>query len=662
MLKSVRLFFIFCFFLLAFSLSFSPVLAQDVYWSTPVKINTSSNNALSPKVFTGPNGYLHTVWMEIVGENWSGTTTPGIFYSFWNGDVWSTPVKISQDFGAAELPSIVVTADNTIHVTWDEDTGGDGVSQVYYSSKANGSGWTTPISLSAPLGTTEAWGWSSKITADSSNNLHAVFSFNVALSGVTDVYYRKFSGGSWSDPVKISGQNHTMQHSDMIIDSNNKVHVLMWDDGNASPGDPDYAARGGIYYATDASGSWTLSERISALGMFPRLVIDSTNTLHAVWYSMYLSTLEYSNKTPSGSWTAPYQVSTNVAPAYWWNPLTGLTIDNSNNVYAGWGEASPTGANAVYRKRNASSGLWDSTQLLRETNYFDSAFIYRDKWFNQHFAWTERNAATGEWEFWYSTIPANVQTYNPASALSMTLVVSGDTLSIPKTSLAQSTTISAMIGPLPSSTNPLYTTLPRSYTFRPHGLTFIGGTKVATAVIKYTDAEVVGANEAALKVYIWDGTINNWSSSFTTLISTSKNTATVTLPHFSLYGIMAPRIITDWLDWARPIDKRSSFKIGSTIPIKFKMANADDSPFDPGQDVKVAIFNSSGIKVAEFIMGTGNESLRYNANTKEFIANFSTKNLPKDDYKIQVTLFDNLVGEITISLVTAEGLEKNQNK
>ncbi|MEK9176358.1 MAG: hypothetical protein AAB520_02875, partial [Patescibacteria group bacterium] len=86
----------------------------------PVKISNSSNDVINPATVADSKGYLHVVWQELTpGQVWTGVN-PGIYYSRWNGDTWSTPLKISENTDFAENPAIAVDSNNTVHVVWDD--------------------------------------------------------------------------------------------------------------------------------------------------------------------------------------------------------------------------------------------------------------------------------------------------------------------------------------------------------------------------------------------------------------------------------------------------------------------------------------------------------------------------------------------------------------
>lgn len=659
--KFLKLLSIFVFIFLFFALTPS-CLAQDMFWSTPEKINTSANDAILPTIVTGPNGYLHSAWMEKDPDDdefWSGLQTPGIFYSYWNGDAWSTPFKISQNTNWTGFPGITVTSDNHVHVIWEDDSenaAGAGGRILY--RKYDGNSWSTPVSISHDV--SDSWASQPQIISDSVDNLHVIFSYWPPTGdSPVELYYTKYNGSSWSTPEKLSatGDIDNIQHAAIAVDSNNYPHVAIWELGVVAE------VGKGVYHTNFNGTSWEAPLKLSTNGAYPKIVIDDNDYRHLVWVvewydsvnGVYKNVVEYIKW--DGSWSAsPTTISTEATYSYWWLPVTGVTYDSENNVYVGWGErvgwnGDPSkGVEVSYKIWSGIS--WSDPYFMRLAYDLDTPFLYKDKWDNQHLTWSEENETTHVWEFWYSVVPVNVQTYNPLSNLSMKLNITDDNLFIPSGALAVSASISAQIGPVPASADPLYTTLPRSYTFRPHGTTFAAG-KEAEAKINYSDEEVIGADESNMVVYIWDSETNSWSTTFDTSVNTGKNEAAVTLPHFSLYGVMLKRVKTTWLD---PLTQEKPFRLGSTIPIRFKLAYADDSPLEPGKDVELLITDSSGNKVRQFFMMKGKGRgralghLQYDPETGIFSARFTTEDLQVGEYEIQVALVDNPVGETTLSL------------
>ncbi|MDO8551073.1 MAG: hypothetical protein Q7S03_00075 [bacterium] len=684
--------------LLPFFLLFASPVSADIFWSTPAQISTSADDATFPATATGPNGYLHTTWAEYSKTN---PDISSVFYSYWNGDVWSTPLKIDQNLGWADLPWITTTgtaSNYKVHLVWYEGPTWDTavISHKEYSSAT--SSWSTAENITQGLDIPGACAWDPRILGDSAGNLHVTFEYQIVCNdsdtGVK-LYYTKYNGSSWSTPYRLTIKGTEADRiwaASLAIDTSNNPHVILPESGSTGH-DP----QAGIYETYWNGSDWTVPEKLANYDfsdkMYVKLVIDGNNNRHLAYTNetlfdttsqSYRTKVNY-KKYNGSTWSSPVIISSNATISTWSNAIFGVTFDSNNNVYVGWGEKVgwsgdlSHGVQVSYKK--STDGIsWSSPIFMRYVYELDSPFLYRDQWDNQHFAWTEEDEATGKWTLWYSTVPTSASVYNPSSAYTLTMKT-GDTLTIPANSLATSATISAQIGPLPASADPNLTTLPRSYTFRPHGLTFIGGNKVAKANIFYTDGELINADERNLKIYVWDGTLNSglggWSTNFSASTNTSQNKSIVTLPHFSLYGVSAPKIQTNF---ASP----TSTLTGPSIPVNYQLINKmTNLPADPpsartiivstdeeGNDTteafwdeyKAELVNQNGDVLQTLSYDAGNGTLSYNTTTSIYSGQFSAGCLSEGNYTIKVYLATIEVGSFTFhftpdpSLLTANYL------
>jgi hypothetical protein len=114
----------------------------------------------------------------------------------------------------------------------------------------------------------------------------------------------------------------------------------------------------------------------------------------------------------------------------------------------------------------------------------------------------------------------------------------GDTLTVPPGALAENTTITGDIAPLPTPPPPGLRALSRAYTFGPAGLTFQLPT---TLVLSYTDEDLglwgQGADPSTLRVYVYDSTNGTWQLLGGT-VDFSERTLTVQVDHFSTFAVM----------------------------------------------------------------------------------------------------------------------------
>lgn len=658
------------FFFLLLSLSPTATLAQTEFWSTPQKINTTSTYAISPATVTDQQGYFHSVWMEMDTNDQSGwANNPGIFYSYWNGDVWSAPEVVSLSDYSAFYPVIAADNSNNIYAVWQDSGGFGGLTyQGLSSAPANTTnsffriimrrktqaGWEAPRVVSAGVdgdNTQASW----PAVAVDAGTIHVVFSFDADLSSdpAWQVYYTKSTdqGVSWSPPVVI-GNDSEDDIPSLVVDNSGNLHLAYHTRSGttlgvkyrrlASGADGRFAVNWDPIVPLGDTGIQTYSE-------YPRLAVDGSGNLFIAWDeptqqgAIGNTTVKVTRRSSSGIWWgAPFPVSTSGAYSGWGFSITGVTTDSSGNAYVGWGQKEDNGTiTARYRRWTAAGDSWSSDSIIRTTNDMDAPFIYKDKWDNQHFIWTEQNAGL-DWETWYSVVPAAVGSYNPARDFTLTHPVTNDTLTIPANALASAATISAQIGPLPASFNNTFTTIRRSYTYRPHGTTFIGG-KTATAVVHYQDSEVVGADERNMKVYFWDSTLPTpgWAT-LSGSVSTGQNKFTVsTLAHFSWYGVTLPTVN---LTFTLP---EASFE-GAEMPVNFDMSYADGSgavppvvsgleDAQPGANVALLLKDESGSVVRSYYSDAV-EGNQFAVNGSNYSVNIPVLFLPEGNYTLAVEI------------------------
>lgn len=193
-------------------------------WSSPIQLDASLQDSRGgyPRMAVDAEGNLHLIWTSWYGENkpstWSGNT---IYYSFWNGTKWSTPVDIvaaSQPLGA----TIAVTKDGFVIVLY-EVGGRLYVDQAKIGKTENAQNWDTwsvGDGQSGRLAIDDATGtwYLSFVTTDRS----------IALSTSTD------RGLNWTDPL------------------------FVW----SPPNDKSAPVNGGVYVASDSSVQLVWSEHV----------------------------------------------------------------------------------------------------------------------------------------------------------------------------------------------------------------------------------------------------------------------------------------------------------------------------------------------------------------------------------------------------------------
>lgn len=141
-------------------------------WSPPVNISNLGGWSVEVEIAVDSNDFPHVVWEFRKGGN-------HIYYTFFNGNNWVTPYKISGDEDAF-IPTIALDSQDNVHVAW----GGESY-EIWYTIY-DGTTWSEPIDISDPTST----GLCPELALDSIGCLHAVWAKGVTGDGI---YHSKHS-------------------------------------------------------------------------------------------------------------------------------------------------------------------------------------------------------------------------------------------------------------------------------------------------------------------------------------------------------------------------------------------------------------------------------------------------------------------------------------
>ena len=652
-----------------------PARAQTA-WSDSRQISDGLNTAIVPSVTTDSKGYLHAVWMEIdplIEDWWDGNENPGIFYSKWNGDTWSTPLRISANTGkSAAMPAIAAGSNNTLFAVWDEqyyNVTGNPEGQIMFSTSLDGGNtWSSPDgTISDATEGTDLWNFSPRIAVDSNNIVHVIY--NKTQYGVypqRNEYYYNRKNGTWAGAVKISENFVNAQHASLAVGPGSTVNVALWTET-------------GKLYKKNSGVSWDPAVMIRDVvqgdnfryPQYPKLIVDGNGRQHVVWGELvggnFLAQYSTSLTGAAGTWTNPVTLNTaNIEWTSWGVPLLGLTKDSKNNVYVGWGEIDNIngGIDVVYRRcgSNCQTDInWLAARELRNVQEVDSPYLYQDIWDNQHFIWTEKNQGTGKWEIWYSIAPTFWQTVGTGGNAGNLLIVNPNnltmvTLLVPSGAITSGTVnFSVAIGPIPESANPNYVTIPRSYYFGPSGTNFA---KALTAVYYYSDAEIIGSDERQLGVYVWDGQASAWTFK-TGRVTTSQNKLTSDLTHFSLRGVRAPKVNLEFLSPTGTVT-------GTNIPVSFNLTTFDefgnviavppvvttlDDPL-PGDNVNLLIKDANS-NIVKKVYSDAVMDGEFSYNGFNYSVPVPAEGLAPGDYSLEVNIGGTFIGSQQIHYTPA---------
>ncbi len=333
------------------------------------------NNDLSwmGRIAIDSQDVLHVVWSENTDNLTGWGTDAEIFYSYFNGTSWSTPIPISHWAGlngTSEQPSIAIDTHDNVHVIWSDDTPGwwqtGSESEIFYAMKNAITGfWSIPVAISDDL-----TNWNTGLSKfpflaiDSNDNLHVVWQDQTSGQpwgggpSDTEILYINRIGGTWGSIIPISDDitdfNKDLSGFPSIAaDCNDNLHVVWQDDqDNISIWGADQEILYRNYTVT--SGGWNSIIGLSGVGLnawnndiseFPIIATNpNTGSMHVVWQDDTNGTwgadyeIFYSNSTNGAVWSNATALS-GIGTNYWNNDNSfspWIIIDNLNVIHVVW--------------------------------------------------------------------------------------------------------------------------------------------------------------------------------------------------------------------------------------------------------------------------------------------------------------------------------------
>lgn len=307
------------------------------------------------------SGNLHCVYVKVVN------TYNQIFYakSTDGGQNW-TETQLSSGNYYPVHPSLAIDSNDNLHVVWEGQwTDSTTYYQIYYCKFSSGS-WSTQAAITS--GSYD--NGSPAIAIDSNNNLHVVFHGPYSGEDRPQIRYLKYSGGSWSAVSNITSDHYLRYDPSIAIDSNDYIHVV-WE-GKSS----NYPTSYQIFYSK-YTNAWSTQLELTTDDNYqhvnPSIAITSNNYLHVVWEennATYPSVYQIFYRRFSNSWeTAVNLTSDNTYYQY----NASVSTDTKNNyVYVVWEGQSATSTTYRQIRFKKYAGSWGSISNLTTGDFHHS--------------------------------------------------------------------------------------------------------------------------------------------------------------------------------------------------------------------------------------------------------------------------------------------------
>ncbi len=382
-----------------------------------------------------------------------------------------TEVISTESTEDSSQPAIAVDNLGNVHVVWNDWTdygGSDMDCDVFYKRwNAITSNWTLTEVVSTES-TLDVWNLS--IVADSSGNLHVVWSDWTDYGGSgtdNDIFYKFWNAtsGTWSGYINatdvVSTESTGSSRDPAIaVDGSGNVHVVWTEWSN-----------GDIFYKFWNSTSKTWNGNINATDVvstegtgqswYPSIDVDGSGNVHVVWEDssdygdsgtdddIFYKFWNVTSRIWSGNINTTDIVSTESTGGSWY---PSIAVDSSGNVHVVWSDWTDYGGAGLkndifYKFWNVTSGTWggnfNATDVVStestESSYSPSIFV--DSFNNLHVVWEDhtdygmsgtdndifyklRNAPSGIWSGTVN-ITDIISTESTGSSWNPSIVVDG---------------------------------------------------------------------------------------------------------------------------------------------------------------------------------------------------------------------------------------------
>ncbi len=293
-------------------------------WNTPVCVSTNNPG--------GDNGLVDHAHFEIDSGNvihfvWSGPDTAGVmqvWYRKYNGS-WSDIEQLSSGDDHSYWPDIAVSSTggviDVVYVTWVGQ-----ITQQIYHTRYSGGSWSSSVNIS---NSTESDEWGPSIDVDGSGVAHFAWCAWHEEFSSYDLVYRSYDGSDWSAVCNLSQNSGKSYGSDIVTGTGGTI-LVAWDDTTPGNYTPMYSYYNGTTWSTAAAIATSLPHRAEYVSL-----AYSNGTFYASWSQctqlnvrqVWLSSFDGS------SWTSPVRVSTGDGCNWLGATGGGMAIESDGTVH-----------------------------------------------------------------------------------------------------------------------------------------------------------------------------------------------------------------------------------------------------------------------------------------------------------------------------------------
>lgn len=315
---------------------------------------------------------------------------------------WSPLKRLTWNQGDSMNPTLIMSADNNLHIFWEDDSHGNN-EIISKTSADSGESWTSPIRLtwtSAPSQSPEA-------VVDSDENIHLVY--EEFISGKAEIYYKKGvgKGASWSAPQRITWNSGESRQPVVSIDTEDTLH-LFWEDDTSGNYEIFYkqSMNGGLNWSAPQRLTWTSGDSVS-----PEVAIDLSNFIFLFWEENISGNSEiFCKQSQDGglTWSVPARLSWNSGVSI--GPIAEVDIDGF--IHLTWWDLTPGNPEIFYKKSTNQGKIWTSSRRMTWNNGSSlTPELDSDPNGNLHLVWSQFNS--GQYDLFIDSSSSRGDTWPP---------------------------------------------------------------------------------------------------------------------------------------------------------------------------------------------------------------------------------------------------------
>ncbi|MFN7919653.1 MAG: hypothetical protein U0Q16_06125 [Bryobacteraceae bacterium] len=251
-------------------------------WQPPVKVSTGHSDIFLVKSARDRNGHVWFAWAAQVAGNWD------LYARKWDGKNFSAVERLTQDPQPDTYHAMTTDSRGNVWIVWQGFR--NGKSDIF-ARRWDGSAWSPEERVS----TSPANDWQPAIAA--SNNGMVYVGWDTYDKGNYDVMLRQFDGTRWSDPKAIAATPHWEAYVTLACDNENRLWAAWTESGHEWGKDTGYVVKiegtplyrdrwvntavldNGQWKQTVSSFTSSLPERLRDHNDLPQLVNDGAGRM-----------------------------------------------------------------------------------------------------------------------------------------------------------------------------------------------------------------------------------------------------------------------------------------------------------------------------------------------------------------------------------------------